>query len=98
MKQRLERLCRRLQQDGVCLRPFVMIGYALLWICLDNWTYRDVMEVYADYIDDAPERVHAELCRRLLAAGHEIRPHRYFQKIKEEFSKSDNGVSVEQRG
>ena len=98
MKQRLERLCRRLQQDGVCLRPFVMIGYALLWICPDNWTYRDVMDVYADYIDDAPERVHANLCRYILRAGFDIGPADYFTKVREEVERIEDRVSVKSGG
>lgn len=82
-------LRRRLQHDGLCLRPFVLIGYALTWICPERG-YRDVLCGYASFVDDAPERVHAELCRCLLAAGKEIGPEEYFQRLGKELVCDEN--------
>lgn len=76
-------LCRRLQRDGVCTRPFVLIGYVLLWVC-PEWEYWKVLRGYAPFVGDAPERVHAELCRCLLAAGKEITPEAYFHSLRGE--------------
>lgn len=83
MRRESELLRRRLRQDGLCLRPFVLIGYALLWIC-PELGYQEVLRGYASFADDAPERVHAELCRCLLAAGKEIGPEEYFRRLRME--------------
>lgn len=83
MNREVVLLRRRLQQDGLCLRPFVLIGYVLLWDC-PELGFREVLRGYASFVDDAPERVHAELCRRLLAAGKEIGPEEYFRRLKKE--------------
>lgn len=80
MGAELALLRRKLQQDGLCHRPFVMIGFALVWVC-PEWGYDKVLRGYASFVDDAPERVHAELCRCLLAAGKEYGPEEYFRHL-----------------
>lgn len=94
MRQRVESLCSKLRRDGVECRPFVLMAYDFIWIA-PGISYRDVLEVYADYVNDAPERVHAELCYYLLAAGREIGPEQYFNALKMEVM-SENGISSEQ--
>lgn len=81
MGQRIDRLRAYLRLDGVDYHPFILIGFALVW----GWPelgYEKVRQRYAEYIGDAPERVQAELCRRLLAAGKEIAPEEYFRILK----------------
>lgn len=81
MEQRLDRLREQLRGDGVDMHPFVLIGYVLLWDWLELGYWR-VLQEYADYVGDAPERVHADLCRRLLAVGKEMQPEEYFRLLK----------------
>lgn len=83
MGNKLDLLRRRLRQDGLCIRAFVLIGATVVWD-YPNWNYVEALRLYADYEGDAPERVHADLCRRLLAAGKEIGPEKYFAGIGEE--------------
>lgn len=81
MEQRLDRLREQLRCDGVDVHPFVLIGYVLLW----DWPelgYVRILQEYADYVGDAPERVHADLCRRLLAVGKEMQPEEYFRLLE----------------
>lgn len=95
MRQRVENLCAKLRRDGVERRPFVLMAYDFIWIA-PGISYRDVLEVYADYVNDAPERVHADLCYCLLAAGREVGPEQYFNALKMEVE-SENGVPTQQR-
>ena len=95
MRQKVENLCAKLRRDGVERRPFLLMAYDFIWIA-PGISYRDVLEVYADYVNDAPERIHADLCYWLLAAGREIGPEQYFNALKMEVE-SENGISFEQR-
>ena len=73
----------RLTRDGLLTRPFMLIGCAMVW----RWPeggYRRVLDAYAQFMGDAPERIHAELCRCLLAAGKEIGPEEYFGRLRKE--------------
>ena len=77
----IDSLREQLRADGVELYPFILIGHILCW----DWPelgYGRVLQEYSDYVGDAPERVHAELCRRLLSAGKEIRPEDYFSQLR----------------
>ena len=81
MSLELELIRNVLKLDGLCYRPFVMLAFALIWICPERG-YAEVLGSYADFVGDAPERVQAELCRRLLAAGKEIGPEEYLKQVK----------------
>jgi hypothetical protein len=94
MRQRVDALCAKLQRDGVNRRPFVLLAYDIIWIA-PGISYRDALEVYADYVNDAPERIHADLCYWLLAAGSEVGPEQYFNALKMEVE-SENGISFKQ--
>lgn len=94
MRQRVDALCAKLRRDGVDRRPFVLMAYGFIWLD-PGISYRDVLEVYADYVNDAPERVHADMCYWLLAAGKEIGPEQYLNTLKVEVE-SENGILVEQ--
>lgn len=79
--QQLDRLREELRNDGMEYHPAILIGYVLAW----DWPelgYSRVLQEYAEYMGDAPERVHADICRRLLAAGIEIQPEDYFRQLK----------------
>lgn len=93
MKRNLELLGGKLRRDGLEQRPFVLIAYASIWL-EPEWSYRDILEAYADYVNDAPERIHASLCYRLLAAGREIGPEQYIERLKVEVL-SENRVPIE---
>lgn len=83
MRQNLKTLGDKLRRDGLERREFLVIGYAAIWL-EPEWPYRDILEVYADYVNDAPERVHADLCYHLLASGREIGPEKYIKGLKVE--------------
>lgn len=83
MSLEIELLRNVLRLDGLDNRPFILIGFALIWISPDLG-YDGVLQEYAAYTGDAPEVAHADLCRRLLAAGREIGPEEYFRAIKRE--------------
>ena len=86
-----EVLCR----DKLDTRPFVLLAYATVWLC-PEWEYADILAVYAEYVGDAPERVHADLCRRLLAAGMEIGPAQYLAEVGNEVKRIEDRISTEQ--
>ena len=94
MKHRLDRLCDKLRRDGVERRAFVLMAYASIWL-EPEWSYREILESYSAYIGDAPERVHADLCYYILAAGKEVGPEQYFNALKVEVE-SENGISFKQ--
>ena len=93
MRNNLVRLGDILRRDGLECRALVLIAYASIWF-EPEWSYRDILEAYADYVNDAPERVHASLCYRLLAAGKEIGPEQYIERLKVEVL-SENRVPIE---
>lgn len=70
------------------------MAYAWIWY-EPQWPYRDILAAYADFIDDAPERVQSGLCYQLLAAGREIGPEEYILALKME-AESENGILIEQ--
>lgn len=92
MERRLDRLRNELRNDGLDVHSFILIGYVLVWDA-PELGYSRVMQEYADFVQDAPERVHADLCRRLLAAGKEIQPEKYFRLLEGRL-KSEDGISV----
>ena len=94
MRDKLEQLGKLLLRDGLERGEFMIMAYASIWL-EPMWSYRDILEVYADYVNDAPERVHAALCYHLLAAGREIGPEQYFKELKMEVER-ENGVLIEQ--
>ena len=96
MEQRLNRLRAHLRSDGVDVHPFILIGFVLLWDA-PELGYARVVQEYADFVQDAPERVHADLCRRLLAVGKEIQPERYFRLLEGRL-KPENGISAAEGG
>lgn len=88
MKRNLELLGCKLRRDGLEQRPMVLIAYASIWL-EPEWSYRDILEAYADYVNDAPERVQADLCYRLLATGREMGPEQYIEGLKVEVLSED---------
>ena len=90
MRNNLDRLGRLLRRDGLDRREFVLMAYASIWL-EPEWPYREILEAYADYVNDAPERVHASLCCHLLAAGREMSPEAYINGLKVEVN-SENRV------
>jgi len=73
-------LCAALQEDGLSRGPFALMAYAWAWIVPDV-SYDEILDDYAGYVGDAPERVHADLCYRLLKAGKEIGPEEYLLEL-----------------
>ena len=94
MKQNLEWLRHRLRRDGLCSHAMILMAYAWIWY-EPQWPYHDILVAYADFIDDAPERVQSGLCYQLLAAGREIGPEEYILALKME-AESENGILIEQ--
>ena len=90
MRNNLDRLGRLLRRDGLERREFVLMAYASIWL-EPEWPYREILKAYADYVNDAPERVHASLCYHLLAVGREIGPEDYINGLKVEVN-SENRV------
>jgi len=84
-----------LRRDGLDVRPFVLMAYAWIWLC-PEWEYREILNVYAEYVGDAPERVQADLCYRLLAVAKEIGPEQYLAEVRNEVKRIEDGISVEQ--
>ena len=83
MRFEYELIRKRLERDGLLLRPFVLIGAVMVWHWPDGG-YQRCLEAYAEFAGDAPERIHAELCRCLLAAGKEVGPEEYFGRLRRE--------------
>lgn len=94
MRNKLGQLCEKLSRDGVNRHNFVLIAYALIWFDA-GLSYADILDTYAEYVGDAPERVHADMCYRLLSTGKEIGPEEYINGIKVEVF-NENGISSEQ--
>lgn len=90
MRNNLARLGRLLRRDGLERQEFVLMAYASIWL-EPEWSYREILDAYADYVNDAPERVHASLCCHLLAAGREMGPEAYINGLKVEVN-SENRV------
>ena len=84
-----------LARDGLDIHPLVLLGYVSIWE-VPGWTYDDILRVYAEYVDDAPERVHAELCRRLLMAAKDIGPAAYLAEVRKEVERIEDRIPVEQ--
>ena len=90
------RLLRKiLARDGLWNRPFLMMAYAWVWVC-PEWAYPQILFAYAEYANDAPERIHADLCYYALKAGLDIGPEQYLRKIKKEVEKYENGIPAKQ--
>ena len=94
LNHNLKILGDKLRRDGLARRDFLLMAYDSIWIA-PELPYRDILEVYADYVNDAPERVHATLCYYLLAAGREIGPEQYFKELKMEVER-ENRVSTQE--
>ena len=94
MKQNLEWLRHRLRRDGLYSHAMILMAYAWIWY-EPQWPYHDILAAYADFIDDAPERVQSGLCYQLLAAGREIGPEEYILALKME-AESENRILIEQ--
>lgn len=88
MKHRVKVLGEKLRRDGLERRAFVLMAYASIWL-KPELPYREILAAYADYVNDAPERVHAELCYHLLAAGKEVGPEQYFEALKVEVEREN---------
>lgn len=88
LRHRLEILTERLRRDGLAIRPLILMAYACIWLVPER-PYREILEVYADYVGSVPERVQADLCYRLLAAGLEIGPEQYIRQIAGEERDAD---------
>lgn len=97
MRDEVKLLRQRLKKDGLDIRAFVLMGAVMVWYWPDGG-YQTVLEVYADFVGDAPERVHAELCRCLLAAGKEITPEQYFGRLRRELVWNANRVPARAGG
>ena len=95
MDSRYNLLRAILAHDGMDIHPFVLLGYVSIWE-VPEWPYDDILHEYAEYVDDAPERVHAELCRRLLMAGKDIGPAAYLEEIRKEVERIEDRIPVEQ--
>lgn len=83
MRDRIRQLGLKLRRDGLENRAVFMIAYGAIFI-KPEWSYRDILNAYADYVNEPPERVHAGLCYSLLAAGEEIGPECYINELKVE--------------
>lgn len=95
--KRYEILREVLHRDGLDIRPFFLMGYVLVWD-FPEWQYAEVLGEYAAFVEDAPERVHANLCRYILRAGYDIGPSDYFAKVREEVERIEDRVSVKSGG
>lgn len=91
------RLRRRLQLVGLSDRAFMFLGYTLIWV-FPGMGYREALRAYAAFEDTAPELVHAELCRCLLAAGMEIGPEEYFRNLGKELAGDADGIFAGEGG
>lgn len=69
-------VCAYLAMAGINSRRFAMILYAMV---AEVATYREAMEAYAEWIGDAPERVHAANCGELLRVGIEQQPGEFLE-------------------
>ena len=76
-----------------------MVLTILSVMVLENVSYQDCMEAYADYVGWSPERVNAEVCYCCLAAGQERHPREILTGIAQEWRKEhENGILIAQRG
>lgn len=73
----------KLQEHGVYCHALMLIGYVAVCDCA-GWAYEDILREYAAYVRDAPERIHANLCYRLLKAGQGVGPAQYLDRLRSE--------------
>ena len=76
-------VCSYLTKAGINSRRIAMILYAMV---AEAVTYREAMEAYAEWIGDAPERVHSANCGELLRAGIEWQPSEFLEAVKRGWS------------
>lgn len=92
MRLKIDSLWEILTRDGLNYRPFLLMAYASIWL-EPELPYQEILEAYADYVNDAPERIHAHLCYLLIKSGWEIGPETYINRLKVE-ENSENRVSI----
>ena len=67
--------------EKMLTRAAACILYAM---AAEGLSYREALLVYADYIDDAPERIHSQLCYSVLCTDYDSGPETFFQTFLEE--------------
>ena len=67
--------------EGLASRETAFILYAM---ASERLSYNEAMRIYADWIGEAPERVHASLCYDVLRAGNDVGPETVLQSYLEE--------------
>ena len=67
-------------------------GFILYAMAAEVITYEEARDIYAEWLGDAPERVHASVCYDILRSGAEIPPAKYLQELLEELKEDEDGV------
>lgn len=82
----IAKLCSQaLACDGIAQWDATLLLFAMVYGGVE---YQEAMEVVADYIAWAPERLHSQFCYALLNAGLLERPSSYFERKAKEVAAS----------
>ena len=60
-----DKLKSKLEEHGVYCHALMLMGYSAIWI-EPEWPYREILEAYADYVNDAPEYIKQQTIRDML--------------------------------
>ena len=70
-----------LRGEGLQSRAAAYVLYAM---AAEGLTYQAALQAYAEFIDDAPQRVHAQICYAILCTQYECGPETFLQTFLEE--------------
>lgn len=70
-----------LRDEGLCSRAAAYILYAM---AAEGLNYQTALRAYAEFINDAPERVHAQICYAILCTNYDVGPETFLQTFLDE--------------
>lgn len=74
-------VCEWLREEHIRSKAAAYILYAMAAF---KKTYKEALHICADFVGDAPQRVHAQICYAILCTDYECGPETFFQTFLEE--------------
>lgn len=71
-------VCEKLRQKGIVSKAAAMVLYAM---AAEGLSYEAARDAYAEWTDQAPERVQSQLCYDVLLAGLDGSPASLFEEM-----------------
>lgn len=70
-----------LRDERIASRAAAFVLYAM---ASEHYTYKEALQIYADFVGDVPERIHPWICYAILDAGLDEGPETILQTFIEE--------------